>query len=477
MAAPSGYGYYKEITIQHANIDGNLTDVPTLIQIVDDSDIGGHLEDATTGHDIRFYDVDTDAEIYFDRVYLNVAAGDCNATFYVKCPYLYTSPTGNENKIRIYYGKAADSDGQDRANTWSDYVGVWHMADASGTVTDATGSHSSASQTITDYQAAGRVRYAMEFDGTNDGALIADAAALDQNIFTLQAWINADAWSGADYMMRRLDTNGGVGGTADGFAVAATGSGGTERLDFNIYEDGVVGDGQTANGSGGIGAWYLCHGTVDSGGVVRAYMDGTVGTNTHDFGGGITITGDVGMGLGCSEAGAGNNVFDGHMEEVRYRSSALSANQIKFEFNNMDSSVNADFELTWGAETAVSGTPKSVSDSGSGSDVIGSILSEFTVAETGSGADIIAALKASLSVADVGAGADAITAQVAALLIADAGVGVEAIAGIEVAVLVTDSGKGVIVISVPQAIGELVYISVDPGLVFISSDGDLVEIT
>jgi len=355
MAEPSGYSYYKDIDVQDANIDGNLTNVCTLIQIVDDSDIGGNVVDDTNGHDIRFYDVTTDAILYYDRVYFDVTAGDCNATFYVKCPALYASVSDDQNNIRIYYGKAADSDGEDKANTWSDYVGVWHMADASGTVTDATGNHDSSSESISDYQAAGRVRYAMEFDGTNDGVLVSDTAALDQDTFSLQTWLAWDTWGVPEYSFHRFSSNEGAGGTTEGFTCLAAGSDPNEYLDFNVYEDGSVGDART-DGFTDADTWYLFHGTVDAAGVVLGYADSVVDSNDHDFGGGLTVTSSAVLGIGCQGDGLGNNAFNGHMEEVRYRTSALSANHIKFEYNNMDSSVNADYELTWGAETGVGAT-------------------------------------------------------------------------------------------------------------------------
>lgn len=44
---------------------------------------------------------------------------------------------GAGQKIYAYYGGPANA--QNAAGVWGDYVGVWHMAEADGTVADATG--------------------------------------------------------------------------------------------------------------------------------------------------------------------------------------------------------------------------------------------------------------------------------------------------------------------------------------------------
>ena len=44
----AGYSHRKEITIQSANIDSDLTDFPVYIRINADTDIGGNMKDTST---------------------------------------------------------------------------------------------------------------------------------------------------------------------------------------------------------------------------------------------------------------------------------------------------------------------------------------------------------------------------------------------------------------------------------------------
>ena len=341
MAEPSGYSYYKDIDIQDANIDGNLTNVPTLIQIVDDSDIGGHVVDDTTGHDIRFYDVTTDAILYYDRVYFDVTAGDCNATFYVKCPALYASVSDDQNNIRIYYGKAADSDGEDKANTWSDYVGVWHCADASGTIVDATGNHKSASETITAYQAAGKIRYAIEFDGTNDYVEVNDHADFTTNFWTISCWANFDTLTNSDRVLEWRDYT-----TNDGFQCIILNSKARFTEVYAEAENHSYSDDVWSTGSWMHIAWT---GRDEATDITELYEDGVVQADTDAPSGEKDSSNNLYWGAKNTTP---DNSLDGHMEELRYRTSGMTANHIKFEHANQN---EVDFELTWGSETSTGG--------------------------------------------------------------------------------------------------------------------------
>ena len=111
--------------------------------------------------------------------------------------------------------------------------------------------------------------------------------------------------------------------------------------------------------------------------------------------------------------------------------------------------------------TATTATPKSVSDSGSGSDAIASIKNSFTISETGSGVDAIVNLLNSFIISETGSGSDALILKLFKLVsdvgsgsdivsviegtiiktIQDAGVGVDAIT-LNIAAVILDSGSG-----------------------------------
>jgi hypothetical protein len=119
--------------------------------------------------------------------------------------------------------------------------------------------------------------------------------------------------------------------------------------------------------------------------------------------------------------------------------------------------------------TIASGTPKTLSDSGSGADAQ-TIQAASSLADTGSGADaqIIAAVLALqetgagadvLSVVqqilvaqpDSGAGSDAVAELIASLLVTDSGSGTDIIASLQAALSLSDSGSGTDLVTALQA--------------------------
>jgi len=114
MAWLAGWTYRKEITIQHAHVDGNLTDFPVYVPIVADGDIGGHVFDDVNGFDIRFTLSDGQTLLKYEREYFNVAAGDATAYYWVKVPSILALSGA---VIYIYYNDGDGTvDGEDAEN-------------------------------------------------------------------------------------------------------------------------------------------------------------------------------------------------------------------------------------------------------------------------------------------------------------------------------------------------------------------------
>ena len=96
-----------------------------------------------------------------------------------------------------------------------------------------------------------------------------------------------------------------------------------------------------------------------------------------------------------------------------------------------------------GADEYVSaGVTKTVTDTGSGADLIG-INVALSVSDSGAGSDGIGALGANIPVADVGSGADAIAQILANIPVSDVGIGTDDIPSIQVQVPVSDTGQGI----------------------------------
>jgi hypothetical protein len=82
-----------------------------------------------------------------------------------------------------------------------------------------------------------------------------------------------------------------------------------------------------------------------------------------------------------------------------------------------------------------------VTDSGSGSDLINQILNSLALSDSGSGADGFANLAASLGLTDSGSGADALAAMILQA-ITDSGSGADSIGGLNASFSLSDSGSG-----------------------------------
>lgn len=96
----------------------------------------------------------------------------------------------------------------------------------------------------------------------------------------------------------------------------------------------------------------------------------------------------------------------------------------------------ASYKSTSGSTTIT------VTDSGSGADILGSISVSGSTGDSGSGNDTVNAPAVSLALADLGVGADALAAITAAITAADAGGGVDQVASLIVSAAVADSSVG-----------------------------------
>lgn len=111
-----------------------------------------------------------------------------------------------------------------------------------------------------------------------------------------------------------------------------------------------------------------------------------------------------------------------------------------------DMSGSDDWNIVAGAlQEAVSVTPKSVSDAGSGADAI-SLIAKIPVADSGAGVDAIADLINSFTLADAGNGTDLVSI-LAELSVLDAGAGADLVTALG-KILATDAGSGADLISI-----------------------------
>jgi len=334
-----GWNYRKKITIQSANIDGNLSDFPVYVDITADGDIGSNISDSTNGYDIRFTDADGETLLKYEREYFNVDAEVATGHFWVKVPNVYASPTGTQNEIYIYYNDGDGTiDGEDAANVWDDnYKLVMHLKEASGHPQDSSGNANHAiDETITSYQATGKIKYGVEMSGSSTFIEVADSDDFIVTAYTQQMWAEPDNVDVEEHFFTFYASGEGIqmsqSTTADGrWRVKAW---------DDLFNSGLNSDAAPTQS-------FECIAAVrEADETTRLYVDGSAQAASGSLSGTISSTSNVIIG-----ASQGKTLpFDGVLDEVRFSNVARSANWLKFEFANINNTD--DNELDWGAETA-----------------------------------------------------------------------------------------------------------------------------
>jgi hypothetical protein len=134
--APSGFGYYKTVTVDHTKVLADLSSFPVLVSIAGDTSLGARCR--ADGYDVVFTDSTGETLLNFERESFAITGGACTAVFWVKTDL----SSGSDTVIRMYYGNASQTTDPQTTNggTWDEggtghYKGVYHLSEqAAGTV-------------------------------------------------------------------------------------------------------------------------------------------------------------------------------------------------------------------------------------------------------------------------------------------------------------------------------------------------------
>jgi hypothetical protein len=202
-----GWFFRKKITIDHDKVEGDLTNFPVLIHIID-SDVASKAQ--VDGDDILFMD-DTEYanKISHEIEYFNDTNGE------LICWVNISSLSSSEDTIiYMYYGNPCCENQEEIVNTWnSNYVLVQHLEETSGIHYDSSiyGNHG-ISTNGTDQDAEGFIDGADGFDGTNDWIDCGNNESFNlTEEMTLEAWVNRSGDGTGRYLgiiSRALDTSG-----------------------------------------------------------------------------------------------------------------------------------------------------------------------------------------------------------------------------------------------------------------------------
>jgi hypothetical protein len=289
----------------------------------DGSDIRITKGDATTElpREIVYYD-DGEGELYFKG---DLSTSE-NTDFYI----YYNNESAEDYSASATYG---------RNNVWtSDYKGVWHFNEASGTVYDSTSNATNTtSETITARASAGKLGKTIDISGSSDVLEFGDVLDLGTNDMTISYWIKTtQAPSTYGFVLSKSKAASQNYRYACGIKTVS----GTTRA--NIFYQGDGGSDVDIVGGTAVNndAWRLLTFVFDRSGNAIIYVDGEYETQSaisqwdnKDFQsnnpfriGGYTASDNTALTL----------PYNGLLDEVRLAWAVKSANWIKSEYANQN---------------------------------------------------------------------------------------------------------------------------------------------
>ena len=253
---------------------------------------------------------------------IDTFASDDSTLVWVKVPLLSA-----DTRLTVYFGGPENFE-NNPTNVWTDYVGVWHMNESSGTVADATGHGLGASSAK---KTAGSVAYAggvvgnarqTAVNGTKDYLSIPSYDS--QNIggnFTFSCWYDATARLGHDRLVSRKSSYGDL----NGWEVELSNS------NTKLAARGASGTSISASFPDIVNTGWMRFTFVYSGSTLKAYLDGAqIGTGSIDA---ATDNGKP-LSIGCNSNGS-EAYFVGYVDEARLRKGAMSAKEVALEHATM----------------------------------------------------------------------------------------------------------------------------------------------
>lgn len=334
QAAPldvSGFSKSLTITVPAASVAQGvlLTEFPALVRLSTAID-GFSYSDfrQQDGGDLAFTDMA--GEVIPHEIDTWNESGE--SLVWVKVPTLARGTV-----IRCYYGNSSYSSAVVATNVWSDFTGVWHMSEASGTAFDATGHGLDA--TPTGENTAEMVVYptgavgAARINQTGDSSIHNRMAIPDYDsfalgdTFTFSGWFNMSSQDGWNRIASRK---------------AGWGAAGME-IELNASNAGML-DVYGNDGDNIAAAWPSSMNNgwaqlvfVYSGSTVKYYANGAFVAEKIDI---VPIT-DNGQVLALGNNAKGNErSFFGRYDEVRLSGATLTAERIAADYATVH---NKDF--------------------------------------------------------------------------------------------------------------------------------------
>ncbi|MBL0047142.1 MAG: DUF2341 domain-containing protein [Bacteroidetes bacterium] len=229
FTAPSGYSFYKKLSVQESQITVNnnsLSGFPVLVRITD-ADLksvanGGRVQ-SNNGYDIVYTASDMNTLIPFQMESYDAVTGTLVA--WVKIPTI--SATVNTD-FYLFFGNANNTINLGSKSTWdANYKGVYHLhAD----VADGTINASNLTNTGTTNYSPGLAADGQRIGSGNYLSRAATAGLQITGDFTLEAWMLPNSLisgSNENIVLSSSSTNNGAAATNINYCLSISGSGGS----------------------------------------------------------------------------------------------------------------------------------------------------------------------------------------------------------------------------------------------------------
>lgn len=178
----SSWSYCKKITVDHTLIDSNLVGFPLMFDNVSSDFVHAQGD----GDDFAFLSYDNSTQYDHELEWFNVS-GDNRLVAWVQV----NLSSSVDTMFWVYYGNEGVGSQETPSGVWdSNYLGVYHLDDASGNIQDSTSNnnHATGFNGLPTYEQTGYFGYAVDLDGGGDYFTLPDSFNFDTGDFTIEGW-------------------------------------------------------------------------------------------------------------------------------------------------------------------------------------------------------------------------------------------------------------------------------------------------
>jgi len=318
------WSYRKLITLNHNQVPSDQTNIPLLLNITDTE-----LRDTaqSDGDDIAFTDVSGYKLNHQIEKYTAVTGA------FITWINVTSLSSSSDTQIYMYYGNSECSSQQNPHGVWdSNYLGVWHLNETSGTILDSSGNGKSGTLTGATYGVDGKISKSISFDGSAD---YIDITIAIPSTVTISSWAKSTT-SGLSDML---------------WCIGNTGTGGPDLFFYagNIYLNTWDGGGNLFCVQPNVNQWHLYTTIIDSvANNARLYIDGRL-AGTAGYRNPTKATFAISSSNGYD--------WQGTIDEFCISKIARSANWINTGYNNVNNATNGGFFSVGSEELALPTRP------------------------------------------------------------------------------------------------------------------------